>query len=207
MTADEGRLVLARGGEQTVVARVDDVPITMGGAARHNVANVLAAIGAAGALGIGPVAMASALRSFGTAPEDNPGRANIYRIGGVVVVIDYAHNPHGMAALADMTRAMPASRRLVLLGQAGDRTDEAIRDLARAAWTLRPDRVVLKEMVRYLRGRRPGEVSTLLTDEFSRLGMPASTISVAGHQDRPTVTALLDQLAGNEWQPGSPLPQ
>ena len=228
--AEDGLLVLAHGGERTAVARLEEVPVTMGGAARHNVANALAAIGAASALGIGEAAIAAALRSFGTAPEDNPGRANVYHIGGVVVVIDYAHNPHGMAALADMTGAMPASRRLVLLGQAGDRTDEGIRDLARAAWTLGPDRVVIKEMERYLRGRRPGEVSALLAGEFFRLGMPASGISVAGseldavrdaltwaraddllllavHQDRASVTALLDQMRADDWQAGSPLPQ
>ena len=103
MLAEGGLLVIADGGERTAVARLEEVPVTMGGAARHNVANALAAIGAASALGIGEAAIAAALRSFGTAPEDNPGRANVYHIGGVVVVIDYAHNPHGMAALAEMS--------------------------------------------------------------------------------------------------------
>ena len=69
-----------------------------------------------------------------------------------------------------MVAALPAERRLVLLGQAGDRSDEAIRDLARTALALRPDRVVLKEMERYLRGRRPGEVPAIMADELARLG-------------------------------------
>jgi UDP-N-acetylmuramyl tripeptide synthase len=204
--------------------------MTLGGAARHNVGNALAAIGAASALGIDPAAMAAALRRFGTAAEDNPGRANVYRIGGVVVVVDFAHNPHGMAALASMSRGMPARRRLVLLGQAGDRTDESIRELARAAWTLNPDRVVIKEMEHYLRGRPVGEVPALLADEFCRLGVPAEAIALPGdeldavrhalawarpgdllvltvHQDRPQVQALIDTLRMSEWQPGSPVPQ
>jgi hypothetical protein len=33
---------------------------------------------------------------------------------------------------------------LVILGHAGDRTDEAIRELARVAWQSRPDRVVIR---------------------------------------------------------------
>ena len=65
-----------------------------------------------------------------------------------------------------MIAALPARRRLVLLGQAGDRSDEAIRALARAALALRPDRVVLKEMERYLRGRQPGEIPALMADEL-----------------------------------------
>jgi cyanophycin synthetase len=228
--ADEDNLVLAEGSRRTVVARIGEVPMTLGGVARHNVANALAAIGAGNALGIAPATMGAALRRFATEPADNPGRANVYRIDGVVVVIDYAHNPHGMAALADMSRAMPAQRRLVLLGQAGDRTDESIRELARAAWTLRPDRVVIKEMERYLRGRQAGEVPALLADEFSRLGAPSDAIALPGseldavrhslawsrpgdllllavHQDRPRVLALMDRLRMSEWRPGSPVPQ
>jgi cyanophycin synthetase len=227
---DGNRLVIAEGDRRTVVARLDEIPMAVDGAARHNVANALAAIGVATALGVDPTAMATALRRFGTGAMDNPGRANIYRIGGVVVVIDYAHNPHGMAALAEMSRAMPARRRLVLLGQAGDRTDDSIRELARAAWTLHPDRVVIKELERYLRGRRVGEVPALLADEFTRLGMPTEGIAMPGgelegvrhaldwarpgdllllavHQDRPKVQALMDTLRTSEWQPGSPVPR
>lgn len=230
VVAEADCLVLAEGGHRTAVAPLDEVPMTLGGAARHNVANALAAIGAGSALGLEPAAMGAALRRFATEAGDNPGRANVYRIGGVVVVIDYAHNPHGMAALASMSQAMPARRRLVLLGQAGDRSDAAIRELARAAWTLRPDRVVIKEMERYLRGRRVGEIPALLADEFSRLGAPSDAIALPGteldavrhalawsrpgdllllavHQDRPQVQALMETLRTSEWQPGFPVPQ
>jgi UDP-N-acetylmuramyl tripeptide synthase len=212
------------------VISVDDAPMTLGGAARHNVANALAAIAAADAVGIRRAAMADTLRRFGTVTSQNPGRANVYRIGGVVVVIDFAHNPHGMAAMAGMSRELPAQRRLVLLGQAGDRTDHDIRELARAAWTLHPDRVVIKEMERYLRGRKAGEVPALLADEFTRLGAPADTIALPGseldsvrhalawarpgdllllavHQDRSQVHALMDTLRTSEWQAGSPVPR
>ena len=96
------------------------------------------------------------------------------------LVIDYAHNPHGMAALAGMVAALPARRRLVLLGQAGDRSDESIRELARSALALQPDRIVLKEMDRYLRGRRPGEVPGLMADELTRRGVPATAMRPAG---------------------------
>ena len=227
---DGDRLVRADGGLATVLATLDGVPMTLDGAARHNVANALAAVGAAWVLGIAPAAIAAALHRFGTGTTDNPGRANIYRIGGVVVVIDFAHNPHGMAALAEMSRAMPARRRLVLLGQAGDRSDDSIRELARAAWILHPDHVVIKELERYLRGRRPGEVPALLADEFTRLGMASDAIAMPGgelegvrhaldwarpgdllllavHQDRSAVQALMDTLRTSEWQPGSPVPR
>jgi cyanophycin synthetase len=227
---EQGKLVLVKGGKRTVVAAIEEAPMTLGGAARHNIANALAAMAAADAIGIPATAMKAALRRFGTGDAENTGRANVYQIGGVVVVIDYAHNPHGMAAMASMCRALPAGRRLVLLGQAGDRTDEDIRELARAAWTLHPDRVVIKEMDRYLRGRKAGEIPALLADEFSRLGaagdaiafpgseldgvrhalawaQPGDLLLLAVHQDRPLVHALMDTLRTSEWQPGSPVPQ
>ena len=202
--------------------------MTMGGAARHNVANALAAMLAAEALDIPLESIGDTLRRFGGDPGDNPGRANFFEVGGAKVVIDYAHNPDGMRALAAATDGIPARRRLVLLGQAGDRTDAAIRDLARAAMALRPDRVVAKEMDRYLRGRVPGEVPGLIADEFRRLGLGADQVTCGGveveaarealgwarpgdllvfalHQDREAVVALLDRLRETGWRAGEPL--
>jgi UDP-N-acetylmuramyl tripeptide synthase len=227
--AGDGGLTLLERGRDTVVARASEVPMTMGGAARHNVANALAAILAAGGLGISLDAIGATLGRFGTHPDDNPGRANIFQVGGATVLIDYAHNPHGMGALAAATAGISARRRLVLLGQAGDRSDEAIRDLARAAMALRPDRVVAKEMDRYLRGRAPGEIPALLAEEFRRLGLPPDRVTCAGvevqaarealawarpgdllilalHQDREQVVALLNRLRGMDWTAGDPLP-
>jgi UDP-N-acetylmuramyl tripeptide synthase len=174
--------------------------------------------------------MARALHRFGQAVGDNLGRANIVELGGIRLVIDYAHNPHGMAALAEMVAAMPARRRLVLIGQAGDRSDEAIRELARSALALRPERVVLKEIERYLRGRQPGEIPKLMADELIRLGVPPEAVSCPGtevaavrdalawarpgdvlvltvHQDRPQVLALLERLRTSGWRPGDGVPE
>jgi UDP-N-acetylmuramyl tripeptide synthase len=189
-------LVLARGGERQEVARLAEVPIALGGAARHNVANALAAIGLAAALGLPPAAMAAGLARFGSTPEDNPGRANLFALGGFQVLLDYAHNPHGLRALLDLARTLPANRRLLLLGQAGDRDDEALRDLAKTAWSFRPDRILLKELPAMLRGRAPGEVSALLEAELRRLGAPPESLECAG----PEVEAVERALA---WaQPG-----
>ena len=144
----------------------------MGGAARHNLANALAALAGAAALGLPPSAMAEALRTFGSDEADNPGRGLYREVGGVKVLVDFAHNPHGVAALGQPVATIPAARRLVLLGQAGDRTDAEIRALAAAVWSLRPDRVVIKEMESYLRGRDPGEIPALLRQSLRGSGLP-----------------------------------
>ncbi len=175
----DGSLILERSGERTPVIRIADVPLCFGGAAKYNVANALAAIGLATAAGLPVEAMAAGLRRLQNTPEDNPGRANLFKWYGVRILLDYAHNPHGIAALLDLAKALPAQRRLVVLGQAGDRSDEAIRDLARAALELRPDHIVIKELPEMLRGRRPGETPAILRDELLRLGMPPAALERA----------------------------
>ena len=226
---ESGTLVLAEASRRTPLASVVEIPITFGGTAVHNVANALAAAAGASALGIASETISSTLRRFGRALDDNPGRANLLELGGARILLDFAHNPHGMSALVDVARTLPADRRLVLVGQAGDRNDEAIRALARAAWELQPDHVVVKDMEGYLRGRAPGEVPTLLASEFSRLGLPEDSISRPGpeissvrralewarpgdllvlavHEDRRAVIGLLDQLSAADWRAGDPLP-
>ncbi|MEO8088848.1 MAG: Mur ligase family protein [Gemmatimonadales bacterium] len=227
--ADQGQIVLTRGSERETIAAVAEVPITFRGTAEHNVANVLAAVGLGAALGLEPEVMAGALRRFGDDPLDNAGRATLLEVGGVHILLDYAHNPHGMSALVALAQKLPAQRRLVMVGQAGDRSDEAIRELARAAWPLRPDHVVVKEMDEFLRGRAVGEVPALLADEFSRLGMPEEAVTRVGpdiagvqkalewaragdllvlavHQDRRAVFELLNGLTVHGWKAGETLP-
>jgi cyanophycin synthetase len=222
-------IVLREGGRRETIAPVRELPLAMGGAARHNVANALAAVAAAGKLGVSAEVARDTLRRFGRDPSDNPGRANLLEAGGIRILVDYAHNPHGMRALAAAAASIPAERRLVLLGQAGDRSDSAIRELAGAALALRPDRVIVKEMERYLRGRAPGEVPGILTAEFRRLGMPADRVTPGGpepaavrealawarpgdllvlalHQDRAEVIALIERLRAGGWTAGEPLP-
>ena len=71
-----------------------------------------------------------------------------------------------------LERHAPAERKLLLIGQAGDRSDDAIRDLARSAWAMRPDHVIIKEMAAYRRGRGPYDIPLVILDELRRLGLP-----------------------------------
>ena len=226
---EHGAIVASFAGTRCEVLPVADVPLTMGGAARHNVQNVLGVTALALAAGLPLAAIRHGLRGFGNTPRDNPGRLNVYRLGGVTVLVDFVHNPHGMDAMAQLAAALPARRRLVVLGQAGDRDDESIRAFARSAWAVRPDRIVLKEMEVYLRGRHLGEASDVLEAEFRRLGAPATSIARAQseyeavraalewaqdgdllflptHAERERVLGLLDGLALAGWRAGDPVP-
>jgi UDP-N-acetylmuramyl tripeptide synthase len=226
---EDGWLRLAHAGRVERVLAVDAVPIAFGGAARYNLRNALGAIGAAAALGLPLAAIRDGLASFAPSPKANPGRANVWDLGGCTAIVDFAHNPHGMEALVETVAALPARRRAVVLGQAGDRDDASIRALARSAMAMRPDHVFVKEMERLLRGRAAGEVPAILAAEFAAAGLPAERLSrhadeldavraalawarpgdvllLPTHAERAAVIALLEALAAAGWRPGAALP-
>lgn len=184
LTVRDGNLVAEDGPSRLEILPVAEVPAAYGGAATHNVANALAAAAIATSLPapgggrIGLDAVRTVLRGFTSEPGDNAGRGNLLEIDGVRVLIDYAHNRDALAAIGRIAGALPARRRLLMIGQAGDRTDDAIRGLARAAWALEPDLLLVKELGGYLRGRAEGEVPRLIVDELRRAGVPDSRFEV-----------------------------
>ena len=139
------------------------MPLAAGGHSHFNVANLAtAALGAAG-LGIAPATIAAVFAGFGANPEDNAGRLMRYELGGLNLIVDFAHNPTALAGLVDFAQHLRGSGRLaLLLGQAGNREDADIDRLAAVAAAARPDFVVVKELESYLRGRGSGEVPALL---------------------------------------------
>ena len=226
--AEDGELVRCRGRRREAVARIADLPVAWGGAARHNVENALAAAALAATVEPSAATIAAGLATVGAGRDGNPGRGTVLALGGATLLLDYAHNPHGLAALLGFAATLPAARRLILLGQAGDRDDAAVRELARTAWSFRPDHVVVKELPSMLRGRRPGEVPAILANELRRLGAPESALETAGsdpeavrralawarpgdllvllvHTERDAVLDLLDRLEAGGWRTGEPL--
>jgi cyanophycin synthetase len=136
-------------------APLSDIPIALGGIARHNVANALAAAGAARAMGVSIDDVGRGLRSFRPTAEDAPGRLNVFTDERRIVIVDFAHNEAGITVLLDVAAAMASTARgsiTAIIGTAGDRPDDTLRGLGRIA-AERADRVVIKETLEYLRGR------------------------------------------------------
>ncbi len=173
-------VVMERSAEgDTPIVAVAEIPAAMGGAAGHNVANALAAAAAARALGVAPEVVGDALRAFVADAQSNPGRANRYELDGVTVIVDFAHNVHGVTAMANLVRSLPANRRLVLFSQAGDRPDPALAALAGAVARTEPDAYVVADVPGYLRGREPMEVPAKLAAGLVAAGASADVITHA----------------------------
>ena len=136
--------------------------MTLRGQARFNVANAMAAALIAHGLSTPLEIIAAGLASFQSSFEDNPGRLNIHEIDGLKVIVDYAHNPAGLAALGALVQELRPRHDTVIacVSIPGDRRDEDILAMGAAATELF-DKIVFREKPDG-RGRQPGEVLKLL---------------------------------------------
>ena len=83
-------------------------------AGRHNVYNVLAAVGAAAAVGVGPERLGGALRGL----QPTSMRGSVRQIAGITFIDDcYNASPPAMEAMLEVLRGTPASRRIAVLGE------------------------------------------------------------------------------------------
>ena len=176
----DGRLFLQQGSSAFDLGVAGDMPLTLGGTAIYNLANIAGAALAAWALGAAPEGIRELLRAFGNSRKDNPGRLERWCIDGASVLVDYAHNPEGLAGLLAVAEGLrsPEGRLSLLLGQAGNREDSAIAALAATAAAARPVRVLLKDIDGYLRGRAQGEVAALLSRQLQLHGISADAIGI-----------------------------
>jgi cyanophycin synthetase len=190
----DGDLLLCQAERELSIGKPEALPLTLGGAAAYNVANLAAAALAGIALKFAPETVRGVLHHFGSAPLDNPGRLERWHYRGALVLIDFAHNPGALEQLLQVARALRAPRLLLLLGQAGNRDDEAIAELARTAARFSPDCVMIKELPNMLRGRMPGEVPALLMRALLAAGVPRERI--LEEPDEETAARRLLEAAG-----------
>ncbi len=229
----DGVLMCGHGDDEHALGRVADMPIALDGRAAYNVANLCAAALAGLRMGVPPDVAARELARFGSDPADNPGRLQTWRFGDARVVVDYAHNPEGVHGLMRAVDANARAARLtVVLGHAGNREDADLRAVAASVAAYRPERVILKDIHGYERGRAVGEVAAIMRQALRDAGVPEDAIETrldeieAGlallrdmraddlvvlplHEiaAREAVVRVLEAMHARQWRPGDPLPE
>jgi cyanophycin synthetase len=189
----DGWLVELQGGRRRRIARVSDVPVTIGGAARHNVANALAAAAAARGLGVSLASVSAGLRTFKPTAAQAPGRLNVYRSGVRLVIVDFAHNEAGVRAALETTEAIVGAPSVragrawlsVIVGTAGDRPDDTLHAVGRLAGEFADD-IAIKETLSYLRGRTRQSVIGEIRAGIAAAGRPAAGVPV--YEDEAAAT-------------------
>lgn len=173
----EGRLKLRIADVAHDLGAIADFPLSLGGLAPYNTANLMGASLTAYRLGVDLARIRQVLSEFGAKHADNPGRLQRYRVRGADVLTDYAHNPDGLGKLLRVARAInPNGRLALILGQAGNRDNAEILALADVALSFQPDLLVLKDLQGYMRGRAFGEVPQLIREHLLDLGFEASRL-------------------------------
>ena len=191
--ADQGKIFYANGNTENFLLNVNEIPFTLNGAARYNVANSLGVIALAKNLGFTDEIIVKALRGFKGDMNDNPGRGNYLTLplpsanrsqdsdveGTFQLLIDFAHNAHGLSAVCETLALLPANRRLVVAGHVGSHSDQEIREMTRVIAKIQPVFFLVPQMDDYLRGRQSGEISKLVHDELCLLGFGEENIASA----------------------------
>jgi cyanophycin synthetase len=193
---DSGSIFLLDGPLRIPVLEARRIPATLAGAAHFNTANALFATAIAYALGVAPAHIAHRLRSFDSSFDRVPGRLNICDAHPFRVVLDYGHNPAALEAMGRAAAAMaPHAQRICVLAAPGDRTDDDIRAVGRAAAPYF-HRVVCRHDTS-LRGRTPDEVPRLLREGLLAGGMASAAIDIVPDELPAIATALRHARAGD----------
>ena len=165
------------------------IPATIEGKAMHNVQNAMFAAAMAFSFGKDLDEIRNGLRTFDTSFFQSPGRTNIYNEHPFKVILDYAHNPAGFRAMANLADKLdPVGKRIMVISVPGDRRDEDIRESVEACLPHFSHFVCKADSNR--RGRGYDEVPQLMRDCLIDLGVKDSNISVIADEEPAVDYAL-----------------
>jgi cyanophycin synthetase len=178
LTVVAGHLVIASGRNETRVARVDELPLTMNGKVGFQVENLLASVAAAYWLGLPLEALRQGIRTFASDVRNVPGRFNVLTHQGSTIILDYGHNSSALLALTEAVSRFPHKRRKVVYTAAGDRRDE---DITRQAEIIAGffDEIYIYED-QCTRGREDGEIIRLMREGFLKGNRQRRVLQASG---------------------------
>ena len=160
---ENGYITIMKGNWKIRVERVNEIPITYGGKAVHNIMNCLPAVlGSYLYRNIKIEDIKLALQTFIPSATQTPGRLNLFQMKHCQFLLDFAHNPAGLQLLCDFISKMDTDYRVGLISGTGDRRDEDIKDLGRISGRYFDEIIIRSD--KHLRGRQPEEIVQLLSD-------------------------------------------
>lgn len=156
-------ITLLKGQWKLRVEKVINIPLTFGGKAAFMIQNVIAATLSSYILhGVSIEDIKFGLNSFVPSETQTPGRLNLLDVGNFSVLIDFAHNPAGMEALSKFVEKLPNKVKTGIIGGTGDRRDEDIKNLGKAAAKMLTSIIIRED--ESLRGREKGVVNKLVLE-------------------------------------------
>jgi cyanophycin synthetase len=165
---ENGFITIKKGEWKIRVEKASHIPLTLGGKAKFMIANVLAATLASYLWGFKTDDISLSLQTFIPSVAQTPGRMNIFEFKRFKVMIDFAHNPAGYAAIEDLLNNIDATRKIGIIAGVGDRRDEDIRECATIAGRMF-DHIIIRQE-KHLRGRTEDEIVNLILEGIEASG-------------------------------------
>ncbi|MFO0637232.1 MAG: cyanophycin synthetase [Nannocystaceae bacterium] len=165
------------------------IPATLEGKALFNVQNAMFAALMAFVMGCKVDNIRQGLRTFDTTYFQAPGRLNVFDKLPFRVILDYGHNPAAVRAIADLAQRLEVvGERVCVLAAPGDRRDEDLMEIARAAASAF-DRFVLRTDDD-TRGRDRDQITGLLRKGLLGAGVDAARVQVIPDEQQSIDAAL-----------------
>ncbi|MEO0311360.1 MAG: hypothetical protein RIQ89_1017 [Bacteroidota bacterium] len=159
-TVENGYITICKGSWKLRVDKVVNIPLTFSGRAIFMISNILPAVLSGFVQGIKIEDIRLALETFVPSPSQTPGRMNLFQFKSFDVMVDYAHNPAGFAAIAKFLERVDSKNKVGIIAGVGDRRDEDIIELGNIASQMF-DEVIIRQD-KNLRGRSEQEIIDLM---------------------------------------------
>ena len=164
---EHGFITILKGTWKIRVEKVTNIPLTFSGKAEFNIANVLAATLAAYLRDFKTEEIRQALQTFVPSPAMTPGRMNMFRFKSFNVMLDYAHNTHGIKAIGKFVATMESPRKVGIVAAVGDRRDEDIIAVGEESAKIFDEIIIRQD--KNLRGRTEDEMIDLMTQGIHKV--------------------------------------
>lgn len=158
---EHDHITILKGTWKIRVEKVSDIPLTFSGKAVFNIANVLAATLAAYVRDFKIEDIRNALQTFVPSPAMTPGRMNMFQFKNFTVMLDYAHNTHGIKAIGQFVSSVDAPLKVGIVAAVGDRRDEDIISVGVESAKIFDEIIIRQD--KNMRGRTEDEMIELMT--------------------------------------------
>lgn len=157
---ENGYVTILKGSWKIRIDKALNIPLTFDGKAVFNIQNVLGAILAAYVRDFKIEDIRLALQTFVPSPAQTPGRMNIFTFKHFTVMLDYAHNTHGMQAISQFINAVDATKKVGIIAGVGDRRDIDTINMGEESAKMFDEIIIRQD--KNLRGRSAEEIIALI---------------------------------------------
>jgi cyanophycin synthetase len=200
---ENGFITIRRGEERIQVEHVKNIPLAFEGKAPFMIENIMAAVLSVYCQNLPVPLIAQGLRSFVPSFENTPGRMNLFCFRNYCVLVDFAHNAHGLTALGEYIKQAGPTHKVGILTGVGDRRDEDILSVGRVAGAIF-DEIIIR-FDEDSRGRDKDQIAGLLMQGVREVDphkpmrvipdeLAALTYAIEHVQDATMIVHLSDQI-------------